>query len=496
MTPQYTAYMQQYYQYYQYMYANPAMMQTYMAANPGQASGAIAAAAAANMQQYYNFPPAAPNTAATTSPLSSNNFPKKPNEQKKPPPAAQIKFNLKYQQEPQVTSNTTAQQVTASPAAAPVTQSPVVKKSRFDLTSNVASEQRAFTQQQLTTKAVVNDSIKITVMSSPLSSSSSSTSVAGKSGSECGIASEDTVGNGVADDQKNDTVYDIRKWPETLKAYCAKVYAHYQKLATVGDDQVTKYLQKRITEVFKNTPDLKIDWGSEPLPDVATIKRVSPFSEQQLNAQQQKFRQQKAAQAAAVAIANQKRLQQMQHAAAAPTLGQLAKQQSQSSKRKESIRKRRSSSSSSSISSSSTKSKSTSSSSSSSDKTKKARTGGGFSGSYIPLSSSTNKRKYDDNSDDDGDQYVNGVNLRNMTNKQRKRLLYMQRKNGGGLLKPKNGQAVSSNDNILIKKKKSATVNEPASRRIVRSFSELEKVSFFLSSAIDYRFLIFKVLFF
>jgi hypothetical protein len=462
MTPQYQAYMQQYYQYYQYMYSNPAMMQAYMASNPSAASGAIAAAAAANMQNYYNFPAGVSSPVASPSNLGKQQ--QQQQQQKKTPPAANIKFNLKYQQEQSSQPPQTAQ-VEAKPAtpAAPVAQTPpIVKKSRFDLTSNVASEQKAFSS------AKTNDAIKVTIVSTPLTNKPPEAHATSSSSSAGSIASEDTVAPSADTQKQTDIVYDIKKWPDSLKAYCAKVYAHYQQLATLGDDQVTKYLQKRITEVFKQSPDLLIDWENEPLPDVASIKKVSPFSQQQLQLQQQKMKQQqqlaqqKAAQAAA-ALASQKKAAQLK----APTLGQLAKQQSKAESKKKQMagqRKRRSSSS-----SSSSSSRSRSSSSSSSGKGKKSKSDG-FNGNYIPLSSSNNKRKF--NSDDEDDN-VQILNTKNMSNKQRKKLLFMQKK----ALKQKNAQQAAKNANnydSFLKKS-----NEPVGRRTIRSISELERVNYF-----------------
>ena len=73
----------------------------------------------------------------------------------------------------------------------------------------------------------------------------------------------------------------------------------------VSEDQVTKYLQQRITDAFKVKPDLNIGWENEPLPDIIAIRKVAPFSQQQLQRQkqmqQQKINEAKAALAAATA---------------------------------------------------------------------------------------------------------------------------------------------------------------------------------------------------
>ena len=49
----------------------------------------------------------------------------------------------------------------------------------------------------------------------------------------------------------------------------------------ISEDQVTKYLQKRITETFKLKPDLNISWQNEPVPDVNAIRKEAPLSKLQ-----------------------------------------------------------------------------------------------------------------------------------------------------------------------------------------------------------------------
>ena len=72
-------------------------------------------------------------------------------------------------------------------------------------------------------------------------------------------------------------MFDIHKWPLELKNYCTKVYQHYSKMMHVSEDQVTKYLQQRITETFKLKPDLNIAWQEEPVPDLEAIRKVRSF---------------------------------------------------------------------------------------------------------------------------------------------------------------------------------------------------------------------------
>lgn len=137
-------------------------------------------------------------------------------------------------------------------AVDPVAAKPAVKKSRFSSNiSNVVEEQNRFKQEQQHKQ----------VKPEPKSHQ---------------IAVEDMdVDKKPAAETSSDTVYDIKKWPEALKAYCAKVYKHYSSVSQVSEDQVTKYLQKRITDVFKVTPDLNTGWEHEPIPEIYDIKQVT-----------------------------------------------------------------------------------------------------------------------------------------------------------------------------------------------------------------------------
>lgn len=98
----------------------------------------------------------------------------------------------------------------------------------------------------------------------------------------------------------SDIVFDIHKWPPALKNYCTKVYQHFQKVLNISEDQVTKYLQQRITETFKEKPDLNIAWYDEPVPEIEQIRQVAPLSQQQIMQQ----KKQEAAIAAAKANAS------------------------------------------------------------------------------------------------------------------------------------------------------------------------------------------------
>ena len=109
-----------------------------------------------------------------------------------------------------------------------------------------------------------------------------------------------TESQAAKDKAASDIVFDIHKWPPALKSYCTKVYQHFQKILNISEDQVTKYLQQRITETFKDKPDLNIAWHDEPVPDVEQIRKVAPLSQQQIMQQ----KKQEAAIAAAKANAS------------------------------------------------------------------------------------------------------------------------------------------------------------------------------------------------
>ena len=170
-----------------------------------------------------------------------------------------------------------------------------------------------------------------------------------------------------------DIVSDINKWPASLKAYCTKVYQHFQKLTNISEDQVTKYLQHRITETFKIKPDLNIAWESEKIPEVSDIKQVAPYSQAQLEQQKRNKKLHEAALAIAKAKAaellaqKEKVKQQLVETKKANTVGLAAEISSKISKRKYETRSRSGSPSSSSTSSSSSSTSSSPSNNKSSD---------------------------------------------------------------------------------------------------------------------------------
>lgn len=214
--------------------------------------------------------------------------------------AQPIKINLKFQQSGFLKTISNATPLNQQPSAAadqPLETAPVaavtatsnnannnkpqpgVKKSRFSQATNVSNviqEQTRFKQQQEQHKPVIE-----------ILSSSTTNANANRSN---GICSEDmgmdecnnnkSSATSSSDERdvasaQSDIVYDINKWPASLKTYCASVYQHYQKITLVSEDQVTKYLQKRITDAFKENADLNSGWQTEPIPDVLAIKKVN-----------------------------------------------------------------------------------------------------------------------------------------------------------------------------------------------------------------------------
>jgi hypothetical protein len=222
----YSQYYQQYMQYmYSSMYSHPSYIQAYgiSQANPAQAAAA--------MQNYYNYNQAASNTSVPP-PLNLNNKPpvSTPKSETTANATASntqkqaIKINLKFQQN--------NDEIDSSPGE--TKNNP--KKSRFNATSldslsNVKQQQENFNKKQ----DIDNDKSKQTnevVVSANAPAVINTTTPA-----KTTIAS--------------DIVYDINKWPVSLKEYCAKVYQHYQSITLVTEDQVGKVNQCQISFRFE-----------------------------------------------------------------------------------------------------------------------------------------------------------------------------------------------------------------------------------------------------
>lgn len=395
-TAAYHGYYQQYYQYmYSTMYSNPAaMMQYYQQANGAAAAttpNAVAAAAA--MQSYYNYntsvpPPNLPklSVAADAEPIKPATPPA--TEQVKQPA---IKFNLKFQQQ---------QQQSPSSSKPEGEIKPTVKKSRFSLTgpdavSNVANEQTRFKQEQDATKPAPAAPAAPTVEEPAKPESATPAS-------------------------QPDIVYDINKWPMALKTFCAKVYHHYQAITLVSEDQVTKYLQKRITDAFKQNPNLDVGWDAEPIPDIISIRKVAPSSNQpKLNQQPKQVnnivqkRQQQLQQQAQQKLQHQQKLQELNllnkpasSSSSSPAGAKSSAPTSLMSSIKENLGKKRKSRSSSSSSSSSSRSSSSSSSSSSSPSSKSSSSTSSWSSTPDRKKPSPSKRSTTNNNSIDSENFI------------------------------------------------------------------------------------------
>lgn len=380
VAPNTTQAYQEYYQQYmmQYMYYNnPALLQSY-----SMMSGA----------PYYNY-----NTSGTTntavqaqaaSQTVSNqkqiappvSVPPKQTPVQAEAPKSAIKINLKFQQNSVLSTVASKEpaQMTQSVSAPSVTESPTPRKSRFnmiDSVSNVTNQQNQFKQQQQQQQQQQQDqSVKTETNQNTMDTESSQ-------------EKDQTETNEQA---QSDIVYDIHKWPASLKNYCAKVYQHYQQITIVSEDQVTKYLQQRITDAFKQKQDLNIGWENEKIPDVIAIKKVAPLSQQQIL--QQKKQQQ-------LKIQQQKQLEEQINAAKAKAseilakkiqektqLQELVKQRRQEHLSASPLKKRKSRSSSSSSSSSSSRSSSRSRKSTSSNTSDSSSSSSSLNKDFISLS--------------------------------------------------------------------------------------------------------------
>jgi hypothetical protein len=159
------------------------------------------------------------------------------------PPA--IKINLKFQQLKKLQSLENQQQSTPNvfdEVSSKKLEHAPKRKSRFDVAPKTNQSANAVTKQH------------VKVQNNPQQNSVVQTK------------SEQTV---------NDIVSDINKWPFKLKNYCSKVYQTYSTIKIVTEQQVTNYLRSRITEVFKDHPDLNIDWDKEKVPEMNLIRQAN-----------------------------------------------------------------------------------------------------------------------------------------------------------------------------------------------------------------------------
>lgn len=172
---------------------------------------------------------------------------------------SQIKINLKFNKGgtlKTVTDQTSSSEQPATSTAPKTTTT--VKKSRFSSNvSNVIQEQNRFKEQQQQQQKAASVPVKSAPGKSDICNEDMEIEENGNESAQC------------------DIVYHIDKWPDALKNYCARVYKQYASSSQVSEDQVTKYLQKRITDAFKLRPDLNNGWESEKIPEIYDIKQVS-----------------------------------------------------------------------------------------------------------------------------------------------------------------------------------------------------------------------------
>jgi hypothetical protein len=172
-----------------------------------------------------------------------------------------IKFNLKFQQQSGANETPGAESGSGGGGGKAVPQ----RKSRFQSIDHVKQQQDLFKNKQ---NQQENEQSK----SQESNTSSTSEAQVDATKQDGDPTKKQTTTNVI------DIVYDINKWPSSLKDFCARVYKHYHTSTIVTEDQVTKYLQQRITNAFKLKPDLNVGWESEALPDIISIKKVAPFS--------------------------------------------------------------------------------------------------------------------------------------------------------------------------------------------------------------------------
>lgn len=152
----------------------------------------------------------------------------------------------------------------------PVETDSAPKKSRFDITTppaqptpNIVKHQNLYAQYQ--------QKQQIMLQQQQLKQQKQAKAVA----TAAAIAHQKTAPQKPKNESESDVVFDINKWPVSLKNYCAKVYQQYAASTQVTEQQVTNYLQNRITQAFKVKADLGINWDAEKMPDVNTIKQLA-----------------------------------------------------------------------------------------------------------------------------------------------------------------------------------------------------------------------------
>jgi hypothetical protein len=277
-------YQEYYKQYMQYMYSMSTMYSTY---NSGTASSGVynngSMGYPVNGQQRPPPPPPPPtppsNVTDQTLAHATSPSVQQPNEQanrlnpiQNPSPDVSvtrtgvqqpptIKINLKFQQQQQQAKKSQSLENQQQPIAGVFDgadgQGPSKRRSRFDIAPTTKEPcQTVAKAPQI--KVQIHQSIK-----QPLASPTRPVPITT-------VPSSQTVQH-----TAGDIVADINKWPFKLKNYCSKVYQTYATIKAITEQQVTNYLRSRITDVFKDHPDLNIDWDKEKIPDIVQIHRAN-----------------------------------------------------------------------------------------------------------------------------------------------------------------------------------------------------------------------------
>lgn len=196
----------------------------------------------------YSKPP--PPTITTTAQAPPPPPPPAPIQTPTPPePQKPIKFEIKIKQQ--------AEEVVEAPAPE------VQKKSRFDVTTpNIAKHQNLYAQYQ--------QKQQIMIQQQQLKQAKQHKAVA----QAAAIAQQKITTAPAKAKSESDVVFDINKWPMSLKNYCSKVYQHFAGSSQVSEQLVTNYLQNRITQAFRVKADLAINWDAEKIPDVNTVRQL------------------------------------------------------------------------------------------------------------------------------------------------------------------------------------------------------------------------------
>jgi len=193
---------------------------------------------------------------------ASNMYPSYPSAYNMPPPS------LYKPSQPAPPPPPPPEPVVEPEAPKPVEAESTPKKSRFDVTtptapqptSNIVKHQNLYAQYQQKQQIMLQQQ-QLKQQKQAKAIATAGVIVQQKTTPKSEVAS--------------DVVFDINKWPVSLKSYCSKVYQQHAGSTQVTEQQVTNYLQNRITQAFKVKADLAINWDVEKMPDVNTIRQLA-----------------------------------------------------------------------------------------------------------------------------------------------------------------------------------------------------------------------------